>query len=143
MWALDSGVIYLIFTVMNEKEQFDKNLLLKCVEIASGGQELGRYNTYVYASALDLYRFLQDQQLSIEVRFALPNGGIAHTHSQGMNIPEIIEDYRRLKAKELSEEAQKAQNSTNNSDPLKGSVKPRTSFYSRLFGYFGFKESVI
>jgi hypothetical protein len=124
---------------MNENEEVDKKLLLKCVEIVMRKRTIP--DSYAFSYALELYWFLQDRKLEMRIDFQLPDGRRGFAPYPDMTIPEIIEDYRRLKAKEITDEMIEAQKAANNGNPLEANIKSSDTLFSRLLSKFRLKES--
>lgn len=124
-------------------ENINKELLLECMKIAAKNRDFVSCHSAdeIFATALVLYDFIENQRIGMHLNIKDEHGHPLWIEIHTMTHTDILQDYKRLKAKELSEEAEKAKNSTNNGNPLESGVKARMSFYSRLFGYFGFKES--
>lgn len=119
---------------MNEK-QFDKGLLLECLKIATGGQRIScRIDADIsFATAMDIYNFVENQKLGVLFDLGFTDDWRPlWTEKRPMTYLAILEDYKRLKSKELAEEANKAQDAANDSDPLKSGIKQRKTLLSRL-----------
>lgn len=116
-------------------ENLNKELLLKCIEIAYTNIPNSRYN--VFAEAMDIYNFIQKGDINISGTYFKPDTheyafdfGVSTTFSK------LIDEYIHLKSKELSCERVNPQNSTDNSYPLNPSIKVKKSFLSRFFSKF-------
>ncbi len=122
---------------MSKENQFDKKLLLECLKVATGGQKiLCRHDADLYfATAMDIYNFIENQKLGVLFDLGFTDDlRSLWIEKHPMTYLEILEDYKRLKSKELAEEANKSQDAANDSDPLESGIKQRKTLLSRLFG---------